>query len=80
MRGTLGISPVTIILRGAKELHSSQFSGRCYQFFRFYSDFCEILNPSLYGGYPWHKYGPHHSEGIQRIHQVLLTCQFSERY
>ena len=66
--------------RFCKVLHTCKFSGRYYQIFGVYSDFCEILNPPLYGGYPWRKSGPYHSEGIKRFHQVLLTCQFSERY
>ena len=84
IRGTLGIYPICIILRGAKDFVKyctlANFREGTINFSGFIPIFVKFWTPLYMGGYPWHKSGPHHYQGIKRLHQVLLTCQFSERY
>jgi len=84
MRGTLAIHSVSTILRGAKYFLKyctlADFRESTTNFSGFIPIFGKFWTPPLYGGYPWHKSGPHHSQGIKRFHQVFLTFQFSERY
>ena len=84
MRGTLGINPVPIILKGVKDFVKyctiANFQEGATNCSGFIPIFVKFGTPPLYGGYPWRKSGPYHSQGIKRFHQELLTCQFSERY
>ena len=66
--------------RSRQALPVGQFSERYFNFCKFYDRFCEILNPPLYEGCPWHKSGPHHSQWGRRFCKVLHTCRISGRY
>ena len=66
--------------RSHQALPIGQFSERFFQFCKYYDRFCEILNPPLYEGYPWHKSSNYHSQRGKRFCKVLHTCQFSGRY